>query len=131
MYRASVENWGDSRFYVTTRHASFAMDTQGKGANPVDTLLAAACGCVGHYVRDYLRDQAVSCPTFVVTAEATSTPDQSRLAGMTIRIDLGPVHLGEAREVELLRTVEKCKVLGTLRLACPIDLGLERQRAAA
>jgi len=126
MYRASAENFGDSRFYATTRHSSFTMDTEGKGASPVDTLLAAACGCVGHYVRDYLREQGVSCPTFPVTAEATATPDQSKLAGMTMVIDLGSTRLGEEREAAMLRSVEKCKVIGTLRLGCPIEIRLQR-----
>jgi uncharacterized OsmC-like protein len=131
MYKATVENWGDSRFLATTRHSSFAMDTQGKGANPVDTLLAALCGCVGHYVRDFLGDKAVALPGFGVTAEATATEDQSKLASISVRIDLGSVRLGDAREAELLAIVGKCKVLGTLKVGCPIDISVQKRASAA
>src|SRR5512143_27905 len=60
MYKASIENKGDSKYYVTTRHAGFVLDTEGNGANPIDTLLASLCGCIGHYVRDYLVDQQIA-----------------------------------------------------------------------
>lgn len=130
MYRASTENWGDSRFLATTRHSSFAMDTQGKGANPVDTLLAALCGCVGHYVRDFLVEKAIAAPGFAVRAEGEATQDQSRLAAISVGIDLGAVQLG-AREAELLDFVRRCKVLRTLEQGCPVEVSVQRRAAAA
>jgi hypothetical protein len=41
MYKAFIENRGDSRHYAVTRHSSFVLDTEGNGANPIDALLAA------------------------------------------------------------------------------------------
>lgn len=131
MYKASVENWGDSRFLATTRHSSFAMDTQGKGANPVDTLLAALGACLGHYVHDFLRQRAIPNAGFTVTAEAAGTPDASKLAAISVRIDLGETALGAARESELLAFIEQCKVHGTLRQGCPIEVALRRREAVA
>ncbi len=131
MYKASVENWGDSRFLATTRHSSFAMDTQGKGANPVDTLLAALSACMGHYVHDFLRQRVIPNAGFTVTSEAVATPDGSKLAAISVGIDLGETELGAARESELLAFVEQCKVHGTLRQGCPIDVAVLRREAVA
>ncbi len=130
MYKASIENWGDSRYLATTRHASFAMDTQGKGASPVDTLLAALGGCVGHYLRDFLRDRAVPAGKVTVELEATTTADRSRLAGISVRIDLGEARLDAALEPELLAFIERCPIHGTLRHGCPIEIVLQRRDAA-
>jgi uncharacterized OsmC-like protein len=130
MYRATIENWGDSRFLATTRHGSFAMDTKAKAANPVDTFLAGLIGCLGHYVRDYLDEKAIPAPHFGISAEATATPDQSRLAEITVQIDLGTVRLAAAQERELIRYVERCKLHGTVRLACPVNVVLQRQAQA-
>ncbi len=131
MYKATIENWGDSRFLATTRHGSFAMDTKGKASNPVDTLLAGLVGCLGHYVRDYLDEKAIAAPRFGITAEATATPDQSRLAEVTVQIELGPVALAAAQERELIAYVERCKLHGTLQRACPIRVVVRRQEQAA
>ena len=130
MYKATAESLGDSRFLATTRHSSFTMDTQGKGANPGDTLLAGLCGCMGHYVRDFLQDRRVEAGRFEVVAEATATEDQSRLARIVVRVDLGALRLGEAREAEMLARMAKCKLLGTLRLACPVEIEVRRPAGA-
>lgn len=121
MYRASVENRGDTQYHATTRHSTFVLDTAGQGANPVDTLLAGLCACVGHYVRDYLRDEGIPYRGFTVDAEATATPDQKKLAGITLWIDLGETELGQQKRAALLTFVERCKVHGTLREGCPIE----------
>ena len=131
MYRGSIENWGDTRFLATTRHSSFAMDTHGKGANPVDALLAALCGCLGHYVRDFFREQSLPLAGFAMTAESAATPDQSRLASITVRIDLGEADLDPARRPALVAYVQRCKLYGTLRNGCPIDIALERREEPA
>jgi uncharacterized OsmC-like protein len=52
MYTAMTDNHGDSRHYATTKDHTFVIDTEGKGANPVETLLAGLCGCLGHWIRD-------------------------------------------------------------------------------
>jgi len=131
MYRASIENQGDTRYLATTRHSSFVMGTEGNGANPVDTLLAALGGCVGHYVRDFLRDRAIPAAGFQVVLEASTTADRSRLAGISVQIDLGETQLDAALEPELLAFIERCPIHGTLRQASPIVAVLQRRARAA
>lgn len=127
MYKASIENSGDSRFLATTRHGSFPMDTRGSAPNPVDTFLAGLCACLGHYVRDYLDEKALPAPRFVITAEATATADRSKLAEVRVRIDLGEVRLGAAQEREFLAYVERCRLHGTVKQACPVSVVVVRQ----
>jgi uncharacterized OsmC-like protein len=130
MYKVMIENWGDSRFLATTRHGSFPMDTRAKAPNPVDTFLAGLCGCLGHYARDYLDGKAIPAPLFAISAEATATADHSRLADITIGIDLGDVRLAASQERELVAHVQQCKLYGTLRQACPIDVVVQRPQEA-
>jgi uncharacterized OsmC-like protein len=110
MFKAFIENRGDSKSYATTRHSTFVLDTEGKGANPIDTLLASLCGCMGHYVRDYLVDQQIACHGFSIEAEAGVTPDKANLADIKIRIDLQDVRLDDQQATGLLKFIEMCKV---------------------
>jgi uncharacterized OsmC-like protein len=115
MYKAFIENRGDSRHYATTRHDSFVLDTEGNGANPVDTLLASLCGCMGHYVRDYLNGRQIVHSGFAIAAEAGVTPDKGRLSEINVRIDLKDVRLDDRQAAEMLKFVEKCKVRNILK----------------
>jgi uncharacterized OsmC-like protein len=110
MYKASIENRGDTRSYATTRHASFVLDTSGNGANPIDTLLASLCSCMGHYVRDYLLDQPIGQSGFSVHAAAGVASDEASLAEIQVRIDLGKMKLDGEQTTALLKFVENCKV---------------------
>lgn len=110
MYKASVENKGDSKYYATTRHSSFVLDTEGNGANPIDALLASLCSCMGHYVRDYMADHQIMHSGFAIAAEAGVTPDKARLANINVRIDLKDGKLDDQQATEMLKFVEKCKV---------------------
>lgn len=116
MFKASIENRGDSKSYATTRHAGFVLDTNGNGANPIDTLLASLCSCMGHYVRDYLADQQITHSGFSIDAEAGVTPDKASLAEIQVRINLGEVKLDERQAVEILNFVENCKVHKILKV---------------
>jgi uncharacterized OsmC-like protein len=60
MYSVSIENKGDSRHYARTGEYVFTIDTEGRGANPVETLLAGLCGCVGHWTREPLYGNRVA-----------------------------------------------------------------------
>jgi len=124
MYRATIENRGDSKYYATTRHNSFVIDTEGQGANPVDTLLASLCGCMGHQTRDYMRDQGIVCNGFSVTAEAEPTDDKTRLSDIKVCIDLKDTRLDKQRKSELLKYVEKCMIHGTLKSNSAIHVSL-------
>src|ERR1039457_538139 len=115
MYKAIIENKGDSRYFATTRHDNFVLDTEGRGSNPIDTLLASLCGCMGHYVRDYLVEHQIMHSGFAIDAEAGVTPDKARLAGIKVRIDLKELRLDGQQAAEMLKFIEKCKVHKILR----------------
>jgi uncharacterized OsmC-like protein len=122
MYSVSIENNGDMKFHVTTRDFRFVMGVNGGGANPVDTMLAGLCGCVGHYVRDFLTERKVACASFTLRGEARQTSDQSRLSEIDLFLDLKGVMVRKEEEEALLRHIGKCKVHNTLKAGCDIRL---------
>ena len=115
MYRASTENKGDSKHYATTKNHHFMMDTAGQASNPVDALLASLCACLGHNVRDYLREKKHTYNAFTISASAEPTEDQKRLSDINVSIDLKDTQLDEHQRDELLKYVERCKVYNTLK----------------
>jgi uncharacterized OsmC-like protein len=124
MYRASIENRGDSKHYVTTRHATFVMDTEGQGSNPIDTLLASLCGCIGHRARDYMREQGIASLGFTVTAEADLAKDKTRLGDISLLMDMKGTQLNQQQRSELLKYVERCKIHNSLKSNSSINLFL-------
>jgi len=116
MYKASIENRGDSRSYAKTRHGEFVMDTDGNGANPVDTLLASLCGCLGHYVRDYLIKHQISHGEFTINSDANVTPDKSRLDKINVLINLKDAALSDQQSGELLSFLDNCKIHKILKI---------------
>ena len=126
MYRAQIENIGGSEYYATTKDYSFVLDTEGRGANPVDAMLASLCGCIGHYVRNYLREQQIDYRFFTVESKAALAADNSKLSDIDMWIDLKDVVLDKSRGSELLAYVERCKVYCTLKGNCHITLFLGR-----
>ena len=121
-YSASVENKGDSTYQATTRHSSFLMGTAGRGANPIDTFLASLCACLGHYARDYLRDQQTAADGFTVKAGATATPDGMRLAEIDVQIVVAGARLDERQRAELAATADRCKIHNTLKACCTVRI---------
>jgi uncharacterized OsmC-like protein len=121
-YSASVENNGDSTFQATTRHSTFLMGTAGRGANPIDTFLAGLCGCLGHYARDYLREQEIAADGFTVKAGATPTPDGKRIAEIDVRIDVAGARLDDRQRAELAARAERCKIHNTLKACADVRL---------
>lgn len=86
------------------------MDTKGQGANPVDTFLAGLCGCLGHYVRDFLDKEGFTQDGFSVEAEAEVIPENNRIGVIQVYVDLQSGKLGPALESELLTYVANCKI---------------------
>ncbi len=124
MYNVTVENNGDMRFHAATRDARFVMGVNGGGANPVETVLAGLCGCVGHYVRDFLTANKIDCPAFALRGEGRKSQDARRLSEIDLFLDLKGATLGAPDQEALQRHVEKCTVHGTLREVCAIRLNL-------
>jgi uncharacterized OsmC-like protein len=131
MYTVTIENRGDARYHATSRGYGFVLGPQGAGANPGDTLLAALCGCIGHYVREFLGERGIASEGFAMSAEADSTPDESRLARIEVWIDLRATSLDEAGRTGLLAAARRCKIHNTLEAACPVTISLGKQRPAA
>jgi uncharacterized OsmC-like protein len=122
MYSASIENKGDSRHYARTGEYAFTIDTEGRGANPVETLLAGLCGCVGHWTRDYLRVEQMEAKGFGVKAEAEPTGDRKRLLSIDLRINVEGVKLDARHKEGLHRHVQDCLVYNTLKAGCAIAI---------
>ena len=127
MYTVTMENRGDARYHATSRGYEFVVGPQGAGANPGDTLLAGLCGCVGHYVRQFLHDRKLTSQGFAIEAQAESTPDESRLASIAVWIDLRDVRLDETGRAQLLAATHRCKLHNTLQAACPITIALGKR----
>lgn len=122
MYKAEIENRGNSKYHATTRDYSFVIDTEGHGANPIDTLLASLCGCIGHQMRDYMRLHQILCNGFTVKAEAELTKDKDRLSDITVYIDLKNARLDKQQRDDMLTYVQRCKIHGTLKSGCTINM---------
>lgn len=123
MFKASIENKGDTISYAKTRHSSFVLDTNGNGANPVDTLLASLCGCVGHFVRDYLVNHQIAQNGFLISADAGYRPDKT-LDKIQVVIDLKAVKLDSGQAGELFKFIENCPVHKILKQVPGVTLSL-------
>lgn len=128
-HKASIENKGDSKNYATLRHASFVLDTQGQGAHPIDTLLASLCGCMGHYVRDYMVDHKIAHNGFSIETEAWIIPDKARLADIHVLIDLKDVKLSNQQAAGLLTFLETCPVHKILKENPGVTISLTGHQA--
>lgn len=114
MYTASIKNDGDSKYYAATRHHEFVIGTDGQGANPIDTVLAGLCGCIGHYTRDYFRGEGMDAGGFIVKAEADLTEGRRRLSDISVEIVLGGAKIDERHKEGLLKFVRNCPMYNTL-----------------
>ena len=124
MYSALVNNDGSSKHFAKTRHGEFTIDTEGKGSNPVDTVLAGLCGCIAHEVRDAMLRNKIKYTSFQVKAEADSVADNSRLNSVTVTIDLQDTHIGKEDAAALITAAEGCKVRSTLNPVAPVSISL-------
>ncbi len=124
MYSASIENRGDSRHYAVAAEYGFVIDTEGQGAHPVDVLLASLCGCIGHHVREYLRERRLECAEFDVRSEADSTKDGLGLSDIRVKIDLKGAALGDFHRAELLRRAHRCRIHSALKAGSRVEMVL-------
>lgn len=124
MYHASIENKGDSRYYARTKDSSFVIDTEGRGANPIETLLAALCGCLGHWTRNYIRDAGVDVGGFGIEAQGELQADRKKLSSIEVRISLDGLKPDSGQKEALVRHVENCPVYRTLKAGCPIAIAV-------
>ncbi len=114
MYAVTIENRGDTRYHATSRGYEFVLGPQGAGANPGDTLLAGLCGCIGHYVRQFLQERGIASDGF-------------RIARIDVWIDLEGMSLPEPGRKLLLAAADRCKLHNTLKAACPVTIALGKR----
>jgi uncharacterized OsmC-like protein len=115
MYSALIENNGDSSYHASVRGYSFMMDTVGQGANPIDTLLAALCGCISHQLKDFVIGEGIEAKGFTVKAEADLSKDRRRLSDISVSIAIKGAKLDGRQEEEILEYVKRCSIHNTLR----------------
>ncbi len=122
MFSASIRNKGDSRHYATTKDYEFVIDTEGQGANPIETLLSGLCGCLGHWTRDYMLGEQIAAKGFGIKADAELTGDRKKLSSIEVTIDTKGLGLDSRRKEELQQHLQNCPVYNTLRAACAVTL---------
>lgn len=124
MYSASIENNGDSKYHATTKDYRFVIDTEGQGANPVETVLSGLCGCLGHWTRDYLRGEQIDAKGFGIRADGELAGDRRRLSTINVQIDVRGTALDGGHREALRRHVQNCPVYGTLNAACTVTIAV-------
>ena len=113
MYQANISCRGDRKYHATTRDSHFDMGAD--GSNPVDALLASLCACLGHYVGDFLREEKIKFPEYVVSADSELTADKSRLADIHVAIEVKDASLDETQRAGLVNYITKCYIYQTLK----------------
>ncbi len=125
MFQATVENQGDSRSFATTVTSAFVIDTEGKGAHPVEALLASQAACIAHHVVTWLRDHGMANPGFSVSASGQLADDKSRIGSVAIIASLERLVLCTAQRAQLHEFVQRCPIYRTLKDACSVTLSLQ------
>ncbi|MBI5163093.1 MAG: OsmC family protein [Magnetospirillum sp.] len=125
MFRATVENHGDSRYVATTGTSAFVIDTQGRGPHPLEALLASQAACIAHHVVAWLRDQGMDNPGFTIAASAELNGDKSRIGAMAITAGLDRLVPDAVQRAQLHAFVQRCPIYRTLSDACPVTLSFQ------
>lgn len=127
MYQASIENKGDSKYYATVKDKNFEICSCANGANPVDTLLASLCACVGHYVREFLIKEKIDNNGFVIRAEGDRAKNKEALSEISLFLDLKKTTLDQNQYAKMLEYSEHCKIHRILKAGgCRISLSANK-----
>jgi uncharacterized OsmC-like protein len=113
MYQAKIASKGDRKYHATTRDSHFELGVG--GSNPVDAMLASLCGCLGHYVGDFLHEEKIIFSEYIVSADTELTKDKSRLADINIAIEVKDAPLSEIKKSQMLKFISKCYIYNTLQ----------------
>jgi len=105
------------------------MASDGSAAKSTDVLLASLCGCLAHYVGDFLRERSIRFSDYAISAESELTEDRVRLSTIRVEIELRDSQLSDAEQAELVKFVTQCQIHNTLKANAPIPISL-RQRAS-
>jgi uncharacterized OsmC-like protein len=125
MFSASIENRGGTQSFAKTNTYEFVIDTEGKGAHPIDTLMAALAGCISHQMQTYFREHRIPAAGFRVYTESALTADKTRLSDIRIRVCMKDTAVEPENEAAVLECVQSCKIYSTLSRNSKISVTLE------
>lgn len=117
MYRVEIANAGGYLFNIKSKDYEFAIDTQGKGITPPDTLLASLGTCVGVYLRKYAEGTKLGLKEFTITVSADFSQDKPmRFKDINVSINLKGAQLNEMQRNGLMAFIKNCPVHNTLKM---------------
>jgi uncharacterized OsmC-like protein len=125
MYTATLENKGDSKYFVTSKEYKFIIDTEGNGISPLDTLVASLGACVGVYIRYYAAKNTLPFKEFTIKVDAEPVDKPVRLAKINVTVIPKDGTLDEATKEKLLKFVKNCPVHNTLKNNPEIDINFK------
>jgi uncharacterized OsmC-like protein len=125
MYQAQIVSAGDKRYHAKTSSShAFYMSSDGSSANPVDTLLASLCGCLGHYVGDFLHQEHISFSDYIVRASCDLTNDRTRLGDIHVHIEIHQAkqEWNETISSAMQKFIMQCYIHNSLKANAPIPI---------
>jgi uncharacterized OsmC-like protein len=122
MYKAKVVSKGDQKYQATTQHSQFQMASDGSASKPTDTLLAALCACLAHYVGDFLKEGKISFSDYSIRAECGLSEDGSRLGDINVVVEVPKAAINGDTKSALLSYMTQCHIFGTLKANSKINL---------
>ena len=122
MYAVTLENKGDSKYFVTSKDYKFVIDTEGNGVSPLDNLIASLGACVGVYIRYYAAKNTLPFKEFTIKVESEPVAGPPRLGKINVSIIPKDGALDEETKEKLLKFVKNCPVHNTLKNNPDIDI---------
>ncbi len=124
-----VEHKGSDLFEVAIRghlvHVDQPLEDGGSNAAPTPTELfvASLASCVAHYARRFLARHKLPTEGLSVTARFTMAGRPSRVAQVTVSVNL-PAGVPEERKAALLAVASHCTVHNSLAEPPEVSIGL-------
>lgn len=123
MYSVQITAGSGSAFKVKSKDYEFTIDTEGKGINPPDTLLASLGSCIGVYIHKYLSGVNLGKGEFTISLEAEFTKEAPlRFQKINATLDLKNLRLDERRQKALLEFIKNCPVHNTLKTDPAVEI---------
>lgn len=122
MFKAAIVSKGDHKYFATTQHSQFLLASDGSGSKPTDALLASLCGCLGHYVGDFLQQEKIAFSEYSVSADSELTEDQTRLGDIHITVEVKDASIAKAAYDKMLIFITQCYIYNTLKANSKIHL---------
>ena len=125
MYAVKITNNPDGSMSAASNDYTFAIDTQGKGITPPDTLLAALGSCIAVYLKKYMHASKLELKDFEIRLEADFCKEiPVCFRKISVTVDLKGFTLDERRHQALLGFIKNCPVHTTLKANPLVELSL-------